>query len=289
MSLRKKLTRVRGGRRVLCGCATVVERRLTKHFAFFPDYSRLEIPYVFSTLHFSSSQAKTTMDSAFGLASAVSTARKDSSAFARMLSLVSHRLRTKQIPQGLRSSLEAPTVTARVLVDSLDGLRAALQWESKQDSHGCGNRKPSKPYGMLKERVMGYWSVTWKRSSFLVEEIIAKEPLSVEGTEFQHWTLEVVAEFLRLAAFETQGCPNEFEVLKAPGFLSTLVKLWFHALGHGGSPAALRDTAFSLILFDSINFSTLDGFKEVLDQVDDVLKDTPDAVTICCTHIFDVI
>ncbi|KAK0186653.1 hypothetical protein F5146DRAFT_1143041 [Armillaria mellea] len=208
------------------------------------------------------------MDPVSSLASAVSTARKDSSAFPRMLSLVSHHLRTKKIPQDLRSSLETPTATARVMVDCLDGLRAALQWESKQNAHGCCNWKPLNPYGMLKERVMEYWTVAWKWSSFLVEQIIAKEPLSVEGTEFQHWTLEVVAEFLRLAAFETQGCPHEFEVLKAPGFLSTLVKLWFHALRHGGSPAALGDTAFSLILFDSINFSTVDGFKEVLDQVD---------------------
>ncbi|KAK0495535.1 hypothetical protein EDD18DRAFT_245322 [Armillaria luteobubalina] len=153
----------------------------------------------------------------------------------------------------------------------------------------CGNRKPSKQYGMLKERVAEYWPVAWKWSSFLVEEIVAKEPLSVEGTEFQYRTLEVVAEFLRLAAFETQGCPHESKVLKTPHFLSTLVKLWFHTLRHGGSPAALRDTAFSLILFDSINFSTVDGFEDVLDQVDDILKDTPDAVTICCTHIFNVI
>lgn len=113
-----------------CAAVPQWERRLTKHFAFFPDYSRLEIPYVFFTLHFSSSQAKTTMDSAFGLASAVSTARKDSSAFPRMLSLVSHHLRTKKIPQDLRSSLEAPTTTARIMAGCLDGLHAALQWES---------------------------------------------------------------------------------------------------------------------------------------------------------------
>ncbi|KAK0450366.1 uncharacterized protein EV420DRAFT_751369 [Desarmillaria tabescens] len=230
-----------------------------------------------------------TMNSASGLTRAVSTVRKDLSACPRMLSLVSHHLRTKKMLHDLRSSLETPTATARVMVDCIDGLRTALQWESKQNGYGCGKGKPSKHHGMLKERVMEHWSVAWKWSSFLVEEIIAKEPLSVEGTEFQRWTLEVVAEFLRLLAFEIQGCPREFEALKAPGFLSTLVQLWFHALRHGGSSAALRDTAFSLILFDSINFSTMDGFVEVIDQVNGIMKDTPDAATICCTHIFNII
>ncbi|KAK0199931.1 hypothetical protein DFS33DRAFT_1388230 [Desarmillaria ectypa] len=121
---------------------------------------------------------------------------------------------------------------------------------------------------MLRGHMVEYWTVAWKWSSLLVEEIVAKEPL---------------------AAFEAQGWPREFGVLKVPGFLSTLVKLWFHALRHGGEPAALRDMAFSLILFDSVNFSTVDGSKEVIDQVDDVIKDTPDAATICGTHIFNVI
>ncbi|KAK0217053.1 hypothetical protein IW262DRAFT_166541 [Armillaria fumosa] len=133
---------------------------------------------------------------------------------------------------------------------------------------------------------IGLWHGSGRHSWWNKSSRRSLSPSKVPNSSAGRLTL---SQSLRLAAFETQGCPHESKVLKAPRFLSTLVKLWFHTLRHGGSPAALRDTAFSLILFDSINFSTVDGFEDVLDQVADILKDTPDAVTICCTHIFNVI
>lgn len=83
--------------------------------------------------------------------------------------------------------------------------------------------------------------------------------------------VEVVADLHRLAAFESQGTPYEVEVLNMPGYFSTLVRLWFHMLCRGGSPAALRGISHSLIVFNSIDSDNMDNFRLAIREVDFVL------------------
>ncbi len=211
-----------------------------------------------------------------GLESLVSAARTDVKACPRMLSTVHRHLRTKKLPRDLFISTGAPSATAQPMVSCLDGLRVALFWS---------NRK----YKDLSKRVMQQWIVAWDWSSFIVDEVISKEPQLAEGIEFQYKVVEVVTDLHRLAAFESQGTPYEVEVLNMPGFSSTPVRLWFHMLCHGGSPAALRGISHSLIVFNSIDSDNMDNFRLAIREVDLVLQDMPDANSLFIAHILGTI
>ncbi|KAK0235340.1 hypothetical protein EDD85DRAFT_1025096 [Armillaria nabsnona] len=190
-----------------------------------------------------------------------------------MLSAV---LRTKKLPRDLFISTGAPSAIAQLMVSCLDGLRVALFWSNRKHKD-------------LSERVMQQWIVVWDWSSFMVDEVISKEPQSAEGIEFQYKVVEVVADLHRLAAFESQGTPYEIEVLNMPGFFSTLVRLWFHMLCRGGSPAALRGISHSLIVFNSIDSDNMDNFRLAIREVDLVLQDMPDANSLFIVHILGTI
>ncbi|KAK0217052.1 hypothetical protein IW262DRAFT_1299020 [Armillaria fumosa] len=123
----------------------------------------------------------------------------------------------------------------------------------------------------------------------MADEVISKEPQSAEGIEFQYKIIEVVADLHRLAAFESQGTPYEVEILNMPGFFSTLVRLWFHILCHGGSPAALRGISHSLIVFNSIDSDNMDNFRRAIREIDLVLQDIPNAASLFITHILRTI
>ncbi|PBK83875.1 hypothetical protein ARMGADRAFT_620638 [Armillaria gallica] len=162
------------------------------------------------------------------------------------------------------------------MVSCLDGLRVALFWSNRKHKD-------------LSERVMQQWIVAWDWSSFMVDEVNSKEPQSAEGIEFQYKVVEVVADLHRLAVFESQGTPYEVEVLNMPGYFSTLVRLWFHMLCRGGSPAALRGISHSLIVFNSIDSDNMDNFRLAIREVDFVLQDMPDATSLFIAHILGTI
>ncbi|KAK0199932.1 hypothetical protein DFS33DRAFT_205476 [Desarmillaria ectypa] len=210
------------------------------------------------------------------LESLVLAARKDVKVCPRMLSAVHHHLRAKKVPRELFISTGAPSATAQLMVICLDGLRVALHWANRRHKY-------------LTERVMQQWIVAWEWSSFMADEVISKEPHSAEGIEFQYRVVEVVADLHRLAAFESQGTPHEVEVLKMPGFFSILVRLWFHMLRHGGSPAALRGISHSLIVFNSIDSDNMDNFRVAIKEVGLVLQDMPHAAALFSAHVLRTI
>ncbi|KAK0450365.1 uncharacterized protein EV420DRAFT_751287 [Desarmillaria tabescens] len=206
------------------------------------------------------------------LESLVLAAREDVKACPRMLSAVHRHLRAKKVPRELFISTGTPSVTAQLMVICLDGLRIALHWANR------GHKD-------LTERVMQQWIVAWEWPSFMSDEVISKEPLSAEGIEFQYSVAEFVADLHRLAAFESQGTLHEVEVLRMPGFFSTLVRLWFHMLRHGGSPAALRGISHSLIVFNAIDLDNMDNFRVAIKEVGLVLQDIQDAAALFSAHI----
>lgn len=193
-----------------------------------------------------------------------------------MLSAVHRHLRTTRVPQELFESMKSPSATAEIMASCLDGLRVALHWANRRHKD-------------LAERVFQQWNAAWEWSSFMADEVISKEPQSAECIDFQYRVIGTASDLLRLAAFESQGSPHEVQVLKRPGFFATLVRLWFHVLRHGGSPAVLRETSHSLVVFHRINSDSRDNFKLVIREVGLVLQNMPGATALFIAHVLQTI